>query len=229
MDARFDRRILQPALASNHHPLYLLDPPGQSGYIHGLWYGALHRIPAQTFLRTSIRDAIPADGVVISTERTCENCRLLARSLNYIVYAALPSNAVPNISHLPSEAFHAQLSLRQMPTMMTSGQQQTLRVSVKNLSNSSWSCIGDAQGRYAVVVRARWRKSDGSVIPDAARSELNYDLEPGDVNDIDLEVTPPPVIGDYMLEIDLVEEPDNWFSQNGSEILRVPIAVTARQ
>ena len=221
MDARFDRKILRPALMSNHRPLYLFDPPGQSGYIQALWHGALHGLKEDAFARVSARKSIPADSVVISTERTCENCRLLARSLNYIVYATLPSNAAPNFSPLPPEAFHAELSLRQTPPKMIAGQKQTLRVSVKNISNSSWPCIGDAQARYAVVVRARWRKPDGSVIPDAARSELNYDLEPGDVNDVDLEITPPAVAGHYVLEIDLVEEPDRWFSQNGSEILRV--------
>jgi hypothetical protein len=229
MDARFDRKVLQPALASNHRPLYLLDPPGHSGYIQALWHGALHGLDQDAFARAPTRDAIPADSIVISTERTCENCRLLARSLNCIVYATLWSNAAPNISRLPAEAFHEQLSLRQTPAMMIAGQKQELRVSVKNVSNSSWSCISDAQGRYAVVVHARWRKSDGSVIPDAARSELNYDLEPGDVNDVDLEVTPPAMAGEYVLEIDLVEEPDTWFSQNGSEMLRVPIMVTTRE
>ena len=225
MDARFDRKVLQPALALNRKTIYLSDPPNQSGYIQALWHGTLHGVNSNAFVKTVSRDSIPADSVVISTERTCENCRLLARSLNYLVYATLPSHAAPNLSPLLPEAFHAQLSLRQTPTMMTAGQKHTLRVSVKNISNLSWTCIGDAQGRYAVVVRARWRKSDGSVIPDAARSELNYDLEPGDVNDVDLEVTPPMVAGNYVLEIDLVSEPDRWFSQNGSEILRVPIAV----
>jgi hypothetical protein len=229
MDARFDRKILQPALAFNRKSIYLSDPPNQSGYIQALWHGALHDIPSQAFERTPTRDSIPADSIVISTEQTCENCRLLARSLNYIVYMTLPSNAAPNIFPLLPEAFRAQLSLRQMPTKTIADQKQTLRVSVKNISNSSWSCIGDAQGSYAVVVRARWRKSDGSVISDGARSELNYDVEPGDVNDVDLEVTPPSVVGNYVLEIDLVEEPDSWFSQNGSEILRVPIAVSPRQ
>jgi len=229
MDARFDRKVLQPALASNHRPLYLFDQPGQSGYIQALWHGALHGLNQDAFVLAPTRDSVPADSVVISTERTCENCRLLARSLNYIVYATLPSNAAPNFSPLLPEAFHAQLSLRQTPTLMIAGQKQTLRVSVKNISNSSWTCLGDAQGHYAVVVRARWRKSDGSVISDGARSELNYDLEPGDVNDVDLEVTPPAMAGDYSLEIDLVEEPDSWFSQKGSELLRVPIAVATRE
>lgn len=229
MDERFDRRVLQPALAANHRPLYLFDPPGQSGYIQALWRGALHGLPANEFISGRTRESIPADSIVISTERTCDNCRLLARSLNYIVYATLPANAAPNFSPLPPEAFHAQLSLRQTPTKMIAGQKQTLRVSVKNISNSTWSCISDAQGRYAVVVRARWRKSDGPVIPDAASSELNYDLEPNDVNDVDLEVTPPAAGGNYVLEIDLLEEPESWFSQNGSENLRVPIAVLTRE
>jgi hypothetical protein len=229
MDARFDRKVLQPALAANHRPLYLFDPPGQSGYIQALWHGALHGLKQNAFARASARDSIPADSVVISTERTCDNCRLLARTLNYIVYATLPSDAAPNVSRLPSEAFRAQLSLRHPPAKGIASQQQTLRVSVKNISTLSWSCISDAQGHYAVVVRARWRKSDGSVIPDGARTELNYDLEPGDVNDVDLEVTPPAVPGDYVLEIDLLEEPDRWFSQSGSELLRVPTAVAARE
>lgn len=229
MDARFDRKVLQPALSANHRPLYLFDPPGQSGYIQALWHGALHGLNQDAFARASTRDSIPANSVVISTERTCDNCRLLARSLNYIVYATLPSNAAPSVFLLPSEAFHAQLSLRQPPAKVIASQQQILRVSVKNISSSSWSCINDAEGRYAVVVRARWRKSDGALIPDPTRSELNYDLEPNDVNDVDLEITPPAVPGNYVLEIDLVEEPDNWFSQNGSELLRVPIAVATHE
>lgn len=229
MDARFDRKVLQPALGLNRKTTYVIDPPNQSGYIQALWHGALHGLNQDAFIRASARDSIPRDSVVISTEQTCENCRLLARSLNYIVYATLPSNAAPSVARLSSQAFHAQLSLRQTPATMVAGQKQTLRVSVKNISNSSWSCIGDAQGRYAVVVRARWRKTDGSVISDGTRSELNYDLEPGDVNDVDVEVTPPALAGNYNLEIDLVEEPESWFSQNGSEILRVPIVVATRE
>lgn len=226
MDARFARKVLQPALASNAQPIYLFDPPGQSGYIQALWHGALRGMNSNTFARTDIWRSIAPGSIVISTERKCDNCRLLARSLNYIAYAVLPSNAQPSISPLPPEAFRAQLLLRQTTTQMIAGQKQTLRVSVKNVSASSWSCISDAQGRYAVIIRARWRKSDGSVIPDEARSELNYDLEPGDVNDVDLQVTSPMAEGNYYLEVDLVEEPDVWFSQKGSQLLRVPLSIS---
>src|SRR5205085_12688027 len=124
MDARFDRKVLQPALALNRKTIYLSDPPNQSGYIQALWHGTLHGVNSNAFVKTVSRDSIPADSVVISTERTCENCRLLARSLNYLVYATLPSHAAPNLSPLLPEAFHAQLSLRQTPTMMIAGQKQ---------------------------------------------------------------------------------------------------------
>ena len=73
-----------------------------------------------------------------------------------------------------------------------------------------------------MIVRARWLKADGTFLSDAGMTELNYDLEPGDVNDVDLPVTSPPS-GEAVLEIDLVQEPDRWFSQNGSKPLRLPM------
>ena len=229
MDARFARKVLDPVLALNRRPIYLIDPLGKSGYIQALWHAALRGIPASDFVRLSAPQPAPADHVVISTEADCTNCRLIGRGFNYIVYVVLPSNAEANVSPLPPEAFRAQISLRQAPTIIQTGQPEALRVSVKNISLRPWPCVGDASGRYSVVVRARWLKPEGAFISNAGRSELNYDLEPGDVNDVDLEVTPPSIVGDYVLEIDLVEEPDTWFSQNGSEILRVPIAVGSRE
>lgn len=221
MDARFARKVLKPALGANRQQLYLFDPPGESGYIQGLWHGALNGVDPNRFVRLSARDTAPADSVVISTERTCVNCRLIARSLNYIVYVVLPSNAEASVSPLPSEAFRAQISLRQMPKLSSVGV-ETLRVSVKNTSTAAWSCVGDTLSRYAVVMRARWLKLDGTPLSDAGRTELNYDLEPGDVNDVDLQVTSPPS-GECILEIDLVQEPNDRFSQNGSTPLRLTI------
>lgn len=222
MDARFARKVLNPALALNRDRIHLFDPPGESGYIQSLWYGTLNGVDVNKFVRADRRALLPADSVVISTERTCTNCRLLARSLNYIVYVVLPSSAEPNIAALPPEAFRAQISLRHNPKLLPNGNAETLRVTVKNTSAASWPCLSDAQGRHAVVVRARWLTPDGTLLSDAGRAELNYDLEPGDVNDVDLPVITPP-LGECVLEIDLVQEPNRWFSQNGSQPLRLTI------
>ncbi|HEX5702990.1 MAG TPA: hypothetical protein VFX97_07305 [Pyrinomonadaceae bacterium] len=227
MDARFARKVLTPALALHRDRIYLFDPPGESGYIQSLWHGLLTDVDAGRFVRADRRELIPADSVVISTERTCDSCRLLARSLNYIVYVVLPSNAEPKVAALPREAFRAQIALRHTPKILQTGSGETLRVTVKNTSDAPWSCVGDSQGRHAVVVRARWLIPDGTFLSDAGRTELNYDLEPGDVNDVDLPVTSPP-LGASLLEIDLVQEPNNWFSQNGSQPLRLPMQSLSR-
>ena len=60
---------------------------------------------------------------------------------------------------------------------------------------------------------------------DTSEAVFDCDLEPGDVNDVDLRIHTPIAAGDYVLEIDVVEEPNRWFGENGSQPLRVPIKV----
>ena len=57
----------------------------------------------------------PADKVVISTDKSCSNCRLIAHSFNYLVYVVLPSEVRPPLGPLPPEGFKAEVSLRQSP------------------------------------------------------------------------------------------------------------------
>ena len=88
-----------------------------------------------------------------------------------------------------------------------------------------WPCVSDQNGRYSIDIRARWRDDKGTIISDAGRATFDYDLEPRDVGDTDLRVTTPPAPGNYILEIDVVEEPDKWFGANGSKPLLLPIKV----
>jgi hypothetical protein len=225
MDARFARKILEPAVALNRRPIYLYDPTGHPGYIQSLWHGTLRGLAGSDFIRISTPESVPAGSVVISTQQTCTNCRLMARSFNYVVYVALPSDLHPNFRRLPAEAFRADVSLRQVPSSLTAGHEAVLPVSVRNLSGASWTCIGDDDGHYVVDVRARWRNENGAILAEAGRAFFVYDLEPGDVNDVDLQVAAPAQPGNYILEIDLVQEPDQWLSANGGKPLSLPIRV----
>jgi len=225
MDARYAQKILEPAVALNRRLMYLYDPAGHPGYIQALWHGTLRGLTAPDFIRTSTLESVPPGSVVISTQRTCANCRLIARSLNYIVYVVLPSELYPNLGGLAAEAFRADVSLRQVLSPLPAGQETILRVSVKNISGASWSCIGDDLGHHAVDVRARWRNESGAIVAEAGRAFLDYDLEPGDVNDVDLRVSAPAKPGNYTLEIDLRQEPDQWFSANGSRSLLLPARI----
>ena len=226
MDARFPRKILEPALAMNRRPIYLYDRSNSSGYIQALWHGTLRGLPPSAFARPAVADSVPAGSVVISSEPDCENCRLIARGLNYIVYTVLPSDLRPSVGALPAEAFHAEVSLRQGSPAFQAERETILRTTVKNTSLASWSCVGDDSGRYATDVHARWRDENGRLISEGGRAFFNYDLEPGDVNDVDLHVFAPKVPGNYLLEIDAIQEPDVWFSAKGSKplVLQVEVA-----
>ncbi len=87
-DEQFPREVFPAALSLNRKPIYLYDPPGKSGYIEAYWYGTLRRMDASQFVRTPSHEKPPAGAVVISTEEECTNCRLILKSINYIVYVA---------------------------------------------------------------------------------------------------------------------------------------------
>jgi Dolichyl-phosphate-mannose-protein mannosyltransferase len=87
-DEQFPREVFPTALAQDKYPIYFYDPPGKSGYVQLYWYGVLLGLPAETFVRLP-HDAKPPDGaVVLSTAEECSDCRLLLKSINYIVYIA---------------------------------------------------------------------------------------------------------------------------------------------
>lgn len=85
-DEQFPREVFPTALSQNKKPIYLHDPHGKSGYVQAYWYGTLQGIPASQFVRVSA-DHRPENGaVVISTAEECSDCRMLLKSVNYIVY-----------------------------------------------------------------------------------------------------------------------------------------------
>ena len=87
-DEQFPREVFPTALGQNKFPVYFLDPPGKSGYSEMYWYGVLQGLPADRFVRLPSDAKPPMDAVVISTAEECSDCRLLLKSINYIVYLA---------------------------------------------------------------------------------------------------------------------------------------------
>ncbi len=85
-DEQFPRELLPTALAQNRWPIYFHDPPTKSGYAELYWYGVLKGLSADKFVRLSGDEKAPKDAVVISTAEECTDCRLLLKSINYIVY-----------------------------------------------------------------------------------------------------------------------------------------------
>ena len=168
----------------------------------------------------------PPGALVISSAEDCDNCKLIAKSINYIVYAVPPYEPVIEVAELPADAFRAQISSNNVPPTLKVGGKATLNVLVKNLGGETWPAVGEAGYSHAVVLRDRWLRLDGTVVNDQdARARFPFDLEPGDTAGVSLQITGPKIPAEYLLELDVVQEGVAWFGERGSETLKRRLTV----
>src|SRR5688572_1494699 len=132
---------------------------------------------------------------------------------------------------LPDAAFKAQLTLPDAPARLRAGQKETVQVHIKNASDVFWwSRGGEVNERsdnfFYIAAGNRWLKPDGSLVTDMdGRYGISKDLKPGEETEVPLVVTAPKEPGDYLLEVDLVQEQVAWFSDKGSPTARAKVTV----
>lgn len=224
-DDRFPRKVLAVALATQKKPIYLVDSFGKSGYIQALWYATLRGVDTRNFIRI-VDGSVPAGALVISTNEDCSNCTLIARSINYIVYAKAPSDVSMSVAALAPGAFRARISAENLPAVLKVGSSTELNTQVTNVSVGTWPAVGESDGRYGVALHYRWLKPDGTIMSEGNdSSRFHYDLEPGDTDGLTLKVTAPQIPGQYILELDVVQEQVGGFGSRGSESLRAEVKV----
>jgi hypothetical protein len=132
---------------------------------------------------------------------------------------------------LPDAGFKAQLTLPDAPAKLRAGQKETVQVHIKNASDVFWwSRGGEVNERtdnwFYIAAGNRWLKADGSLLTDMdGRYGISKDLKPGEETEIPLAVTAPKEPGEYILEVDLVQEQVAWFSDKGSPTARAKVTV----
>jgi hypothetical protein len=132
---------------------------------------------------------------------------------------------------LPDAGFKAQLSLPDAPAKLRAGQKETVQVHLKNASDLFWWARGgETNDRndnwFYIAAGNRWLKADGSLLTDMdGRHGIGKDLKPGEETEIPLAVTAPKEPGEYILEVDLVQEQVSWFSDKGSPTARAKVTV----
>jgi hypothetical protein len=147
-----------------------------------------------------------------------------------------PSNAnqqaQPKEPHaLPEGGFKAQITLPAPPAKLRAGQQERVQVKVRNASDVFWWARGGEQNdrsdnKFYLAAGDRWLKADGSLVTDMdGRHGLLTDLKPGEETEVPLLVTAPKEPGEYILEVDLVQEQVGWFSEKGSPTARAKVTV----
>jgi hypothetical protein len=225
-DADYPALILPSALeAAGSNPIYLADTPARPAYVQGFWYATLWHIPLTKFVSLGFDQSAPEGAVVITTEERCPRCRVLAFSEPYTSYVAVGPQRM--LTRLPDDGMRAELNVSGPPTQLRAGQPATIQVSVKNVSHSLWLAPERSGGDFRLSVGNHWLDQNGdSVVNDDGRGAISNDVPPGGTTTVPLVINAPRRAGEYLLEVDMVQEGASWFALKGSHTWRGRVIVT---
>ncbi len=227
-DADYFSTILPMAVnASGSRPVYIAHTSPIPGYIQVLWFAAQQHLPNEKFVMLEPNVAAPDGATVITTESTCPRCQILFQRDPYTVYIA--HGPPRNLSPLPFEALHAEIRPLEYPAELYTGQQATLRVIARNVSSLQWLARERAGDQFQINLGNHWLDQNGKVVAnDDGRAPLLRDLAPGDEAEFRMTINAPKTPGDYLLEIDMLQEGVSWFALRGSKTVRLPVTVSKR-
>lgn len=224
LDADYERAIFWPALAATPRPVYLADAVNNPGYVQAYWYATLRGVPLTEFKRLADDELPPAGAVTITTEEECRRCRVLAASVPYILYVTEQSPRPRG--PLPDGALRAELSVPQPPATLRAGERATVNVRVRNAGDEVWLGRERAGARFQVMLGNHWLGADGVTYRnDDGRAPLLSDLAPREETELPLVINAPLRPGEYMLEIDVLQEGVSWFGLKGSKTTRLRVKV----
>jgi hypothetical protein len=223
-DADYATTILPTAMAaSGKQPIYLADAPAIPGYVQAFWYGTILRIPLNRFVLLAPAATAP-DGAVVITTETSPRCTAMFDRWPYTVCIAKGGPRV--LAPLPAEGFRAEIRPLDAPARFRTQQVTKLRVVIKNISSVPWLARDRAAAQFQLSLGNHWLDKDGRMVTnDDGRAPLLHDLLPGQQMEFELIVNAPKTPGEYILEIDMLQESVSWFGLRGSQTARLPIII----
>lgn len=223
-DADYPSKLLPAALAASPREVHLADSTSVPGYVQALWYGAAWGLPSGTFVRLRADEPAPAGAVVVTTEDVRPRCRVLAESEPYAVCATEGPPRAPR--PLADADFRAGLRAVEIPARVAAKARAQVRVAVRNEGGAVWLARERGLAPLQLSAANHWLDPSGNVVTnDDGRGALPRDLRPGEEAEITFAVNAPRRPGDYLLEIDVLQEGVSWFALKGSRTLRVPVKV----
>jgi SAM-dependent methyltransferase len=118
------------------------------------------------------------------------------------------------------DAPRAQLTAAATSLALPAGARLPLEVTVRNTGGATWVRMG------TVRLGNHWLGVDGSLlVNDDGRADLRTSVAPGEEVTMTVVVTAPRRPGDYLLELDMVQEDVAWFAERASPTLRIPAKV----
>ena len=132
---------------------------------------------------------------------------------------------------LPARGFRAQIVLIDPPAKLRVGQKETINVRVKNASDVFWWARGGEpndrnDNKFYIAIGDRWLDESGKLLSEMdGRLGISKDMRSGEELELPLLITAPDKPGEYILEVDMVQEQVSWFSDKGSPTARTKVSV----
>ncbi len=125
-------------------------------------------------------------------------------------------------SALPNEGFKAQIALVDPPAKLRAGQNETIKLHVKNGSSVTWWMRGGefnpaSDNKFYIAAGYHWLDKDGKLVSGIeGHNAIPKDLKPGEETDLTVQLPAPKDPGESTLEVDMVQEQVSWFKEKGS-------------
>jgi SAM-dependent methyltransferase len=133
------------------------------------------------------------------------------------------------ITALPDIAFRALIKPQISSLVAEASSRINIVAGVRNLSSVTWPSFRQIPN-CPIGLGNHWLNENGDMIRlDDSRAMLERDLNPNDETELTLTVEAPAEPGNYILELDMVQELVAWFANKGSDIARVNAVVLENQ
>jgi len=109
---------------------------------------------------------------------------------------------------------HARIETSQEPIEVDAGEVFSQVITVTNTSETRWEEFGCRNGDGWIKLASQIIDGDGNVVTDSASwRELQQPVEPGESFTVEIPLRAPSLAGDYVIWVDLVLTPNQWFQQ----------------
>ena len=126
---------------------------------------------------------------------------------------------------LPDKAFKAEISPEKPFITAILGSLITLDVKVKNISNVLWPASESSDKGFPINLGNHWYRGEEVLAWDDERVSLQRDLKPKEEVFLTLIANTPQHPGDYILELDMVQDRVAWFHDKGSKTAKVQVCI----
>lgn len=154
------------------------------------------------------------------------------REISVAVIEVLPRNSPPArpveaaLQALPASAFRAQLLIDEPPVALLPGVRRIITVRITNASDVAWPARGDQEGRYQVNLASEWQRVNDTQPPRAdTLAAFLLDLGPGESVEVPLRLHTPTEPGEYLLQLDMVQQHVGRFADRGSAPLQIKVQI----